>query len=95
MILLDECLSPHVPMPQRDHIRLNWQPPYLALERARSVAWTCWCRATVYELYEGAGRAFLRRTLQLDDGHQVHETSIWSISKARATWMALLSGGVR
>ncbi|MFB9681529.1 hypothetical protein [Streptosporangium vulgare] len=95
MILLDECLSPHVVMPQRDHIRLDWREPYPTLERARSVAWTCWCRATIYELYEGGGRAFVRRTLQLDDGHQVHETSTWTISEARAIWMALLSGKAR
>lgn len=95
MILLDECLSPHVVMPQRDHIRLDWRKPYPTLERARPVAWTCWCRATVYELCEGGGRAFVRRTLQLDDGHQVYETSTWSISEARAIWAALLSGSAR
>lgn len=95
MILLDECLSPHVVMPQRDHIRLDWREPYPTLERARSVAWTCWCRATVYELCEGGGRGFVRRTLQLDDGHQVYETSTWPISEARAIWTALLSGRAR
>ncbi|MEU8040264.1 hypothetical protein [Streptosporangium sp. NPDC049078] len=95
MTLLDECLSPHVAMPQRDHIRLDWQQPYPALERARSVAWTCWCRATVYELYEGAGRAFVRRTIQLDSGHQVQETFSWPINEARAIWTALLSGRAR
>ncbi|MFF5112192.1 hypothetical protein [Streptosporangium sp. NPDC000509] len=95
MILLDECLSPHVAMPQGGHLRLDWQQPYPALERARSVAWTCWCRATVYELYEGAGRAFVRRTIQLDSGHQVQETFSWPINEARAIWTALLSGRAR
>ena len=33
VILLDECLSPHVAMPQRDHLRLDWREPYPALER--------------------------------------------------------------
>ncbi|MFF3444013.1 hypothetical protein [Streptosporangium sp. NPDC002721] len=95
MILLDECLSPHVVMPQRDHIRLDWREPYPTLERARSVAWTCWCRATVYELCEGAGQAFIRRTIQLDNGHQVRETLPWPINEARAIWTALLSGKAR
>ncbi|WP_371780283.1 hypothetical protein [Streptosporangium subroseum] len=55
MILFDECVSPHVLMAQRDHERLEWRKPYPVLTRARSVAWTCFCRATVYELYERAG----------------------------------------
>ncbi|MDP9840961.1 hypothetical protein J2853_000172 [Streptosporangium lutulentum] len=95
MILLDECLSPHVVMPQRDHIRLDWREPYPTLERARSVAWTCWCRATVYELCEGGGRAFVRRTIQLDSGHRIQETLPRPINEARVIWTALLSGSAR
>ncbi|MEV4248879.1 hypothetical protein AB0J63_36385 [Streptosporangium canum] len=59
------------------------------------MAWTCFCRATVYELYEGAGRAFIRRTVQLDGGHEVHETAVRLIHEARAIWMGLLSGRAR
>ncbi|MEV6862720.1 hypothetical protein AB0M44_17195 [Streptosporangium subroseum] len=90
-------MSPHVAMVQRDHVRLKWRQlyPEPVLKRARSTIWTCLCRATVYELYEGGGRAFLRRTVQLDRKHEVHETSIYSISEARAIWMGLLSGRVR
>ncbi len=95
MILSDECLSPHVVLAQRDHLRLEWRRPYPALERVRPVAWTCFCRATVYELCEGGGRAFIRRIVQLDDGHEVHETSVYSIHEARAIWTALLSGRAR
>ncbi|SFI85801.1 hypothetical protein SAMN05216275_105200 [Streptosporangium canum] len=95
MTVLEECLSPHVAMLQRDHVRLEWCAPYPVLERARSVAWTCFCRATVYELYEGAGRAFVRRTVQLDGGHEIHETAIRSIHETRAIWTGLLSGRAR
>ncbi|MEV4525904.1 hypothetical protein [Streptosporangium sp. NPDC049304] len=96
MITLDECVSPHVVMAQRDHVRLDWRMPYSALERVRSVAWTCFCRATVYELYEGGGQAFIRRTVQLEaQPDEVHETSTWPIYNARATWTALLSGRAR
>ncbi|MDP9864899.1 MULTISPECIES: hypothetical protein [Streptosporangium] len=95
MIALDECVSPHVAMLQRVHVRLVWQRPYPSLERARPVAWTCWCRATVYELCAGGGRAFLRRTVQLDRGPDIHETSLMPLSEARATWTALLSGSAR
>lgn len=95
MTTSDECLSPHLTMAQRDHHRLDWRQPYLALERVRPVTWTCFCRATVYELYEGGGRAFLRRTVQLDDSPETRETPLIPISKARAIWTALLSGRAR
>lgn len=97
MIALEECVSPHVAMLQRDHVRLVWRSPCRAvvLERVRPVAWTCWCRATVYELCVGGGRAFLRRTVQLDGKHEIHETSCMPISEARVTWTALLSGRTR
>lgn len=95
MTLLGECLSPHVATPQRDHIRLDWRRPYPALTRTRSVAWTCECRVMIYELCEGGGRVFLRRTVQLDGGPQVHETPAWPISEARVVWTALLSGRAR
>ncbi|MGV9776620.1 hypothetical protein [Streptosporangium sp. NPDC003464] len=95
MTVLDECLSPHVAMLQRDHVRLEWRTPYPVLERARAVAWTCFCRATVYELYEGGGRAFIRRTVQLDGKPEVHETSVRPINETRAIWTGLLSGRAR
>ncbi|MFB9961484.1 hypothetical protein [Sinosporangium siamense] len=41
MIALDGCLSPHVPLPQREHVRLVWRLPNSALERVRPVTWTC------------------------------------------------------
>ncbi|MFF0309383.1 hypothetical protein ACFYSC_18310 [Streptosporangium sp. NPDC004379] len=95
MLPLQECLSPHVAMAQRDHVRLDWREPYQTLERVRSTRWTCACRATVYELCEGGGRAFIRRTLQLDDGYKIHETHRWSIAEARAVWTDILSGHAR
>lgn len=82
-------------MAQHDHTRLEWRRPYLVLERVRSVTWTCFCRATVYELCEGGGRAFIRRTVQLDGGHEIYESSVCSIHEARAIWTALLSGRAR
>ncbi|MET8049447.1 hypothetical protein ABZU75_17800 [Streptosporangium sp. NPDC005286] len=94
-MVLETCVSPHLGMAQRDHVRLDWHKPHHTLERVRPVAWTCVCRATVYELCEGGGRAFIRRTTQLDSGHQVDESHRWSIAEARATWTALLSGKAR
>jgi hypothetical protein len=93
--VLDGCLSPHVAMVQRDHVRLEWRTPYPVLARARVVAWTCFCRAMVYELCESAGQAFIRRTVQLDREYEVHETSIRPINETRAIWTGLLSGRAR
>ncbi|MFF5206352.1 hypothetical protein [Streptosporangium sp. NPDC000396] len=96
MTRLDEqCVSPHVGMAQHGHLRLDWRKPYRTPERVRPVAWTCACRATVYELCQGGGRAFLRRTVQLDGGHLVNETPRWPINEARVIWMALLAGRAR
>ncbi|GAA4183333.1 hypothetical protein GCM10022252_10600 [Streptosporangium oxazolinicum] len=92
---VETCVSPHLGMAQRDHTRLDWHKPDQVLERARPVAWTCGCRATVYELLQGGGQGFIRRTLQLDGGHRVEESHCWSIATTRATWMALLSGHAR
>lgn len=89
----EECVSPrHVSTLQRDHARLEWRTPDDILERARPEAWTCACRATFYELHVSAGRGFIRRILQHEDGPRIHETRLWRISEARAVWSALLAG---
>ncbi|MBB5778137.1 hypothetical protein HD596_004893 [Nonomuraea jabiensis] len=89
------CLSPHVPMARRGHVRLTWLEPHGALDRVRVVAWTCTCRAVFYELCEGGGQTLIRRTLQTEAGDVVHETYQGSIIEARAVWTALLSGQAR
>lgn len=95
MIALDECVSPHVAMAQRNHVRLDWRVPYRTVERVRPTSWTCHCRATVYELCEGGGQGFIRRTVQLVGGHEVHETPRWPVGEVGVIWTALLSGRAR
>ncbi|GGK77868.1 hypothetical protein Ppa06_41940 [Planomonospora parontospora subsp. parontospora] len=80
IVLEDKCFSPHVAMAQRDHIRLDWRMPYRTVERVRPVAWTCICRATVYELCQGGGQAFIRRTVQLDGAPEARETPRWLVN---------------
>ena len=46
----DECLSPHWEMRQKDHLELVWHKPFEGAGRVRALAWTCDCRAIVYEL---------------------------------------------
>lgn len=96
-ILSDECvgISPHVVMAQRDHARLEWRKPNGALGRAHPEAWTCVCRATIYELHVGAGQGFIRRTIRRDGNHQVHDSRVWGVTEARAVWSALLAGRAR
>ncbi|MFF0306679.1 hypothetical protein ACFYSC_04585 [Streptosporangium sp. NPDC004379] len=69
-----------------------WRAPYRSLVRVRPVAWTCPCRATVYELCLGGGRAFLRRAVQLTGAPHVQETAPKTIIEAQAVWTAVLSG---
>jgi hypothetical protein len=92
---LDQCISPHVALAERRHVRLEWHASSLRIHRTRSLAWTCDCRATVYELCAGGGQAFIRRTVQLDDGHQIHEIAPSSTKDAWELWTALLTGAAR
>ncbi|MDP9847735.1 hypothetical protein [Streptosporangium lutulentum] len=65
------------------------------MTRLRVIIWTCCCRATLYELCQTGGQAFIRRTLQLDGDRQVHETYRRLIRQAEEVWRALLSGEAR
>jgi hypothetical protein len=94
-IALGQCVSRHVSTPRKDHVRLEWELPCGTLERLRPLAWTCACRATVYELCSSGSRGLLRRTIQLDGGPKVHETRPMSINDAWSLWADLLDGAVR
>lgn len=95
MIMDEECLSPHVAAPQKNCMRLCWHPPFKGVDRVRVLFWTCSCRAVVYELCQAGGQTFIRRTLQREDGPEVHETYRWSLTEARKVWSGLLSGHIR
>ncbi len=91
---LKRCLSPHVPLAQLGHERLTWLEPRTG-ERVRVKAWTCDCRATVYELCTAGGQGFIRRTLQREGSPEVHETHRWTIPQTYEMWAAVLSGMAR
>ncbi|GAA4187316.1 hypothetical protein GCM10022252_20620 [Streptosporangium oxazolinicum] len=95
MIELTGCLSPHVPTPQKGHTRLVWLTPDRGTARLRVITWTCYCRATLYELCQAGGQGFIRRTLQLEGSPAIHETYRWPIRQASDIWRALLSGEAR
>lgn len=60
-----------------------------------ALAWTCPCKATVYELCSSGARGLIRRTVQHSAGHVVHETRVMSINDAWTLWAALLNGAAR
>ncbi|GIH47421.1 hypothetical protein SAMN05421833_11780 [Microbispora rosea] len=91
----DECLSPHWEMRQKDHVKLVWHKPFEGVERVRALAWTCDCRAVVYELLQAGGQAFIRKTTQTEPTPKVKETHRWPIEEARRVWHALLLGEMR
>ncbi|MEV8631535.1 hypothetical protein AB0395_07740 [Streptosporangium sp. NPDC051023] len=78
-----------------DAARLDWRTPYRTLERVRPLEWTCACRATVYELCEGGGQAFIRRTVHSGEVCETHETPHSSLSEIRVAWAELLAGRAR
>ncbi len=91
----NECLSPHWAHPRKDHVKLVWHEPFEGVTRVRALAWTCDCRAVVYELLQAGGRAFIRKTIQAEPTPKVEETHRWSIEEARRVWLALLCGEMR
>jgi hypothetical protein len=93
--VLGECLSPHVSVMRRDCGRLRWYAVNSGRFRVRVVVWTCPCRATVYELCEAGGRAFIRRTVQAEPVATACETAWEPPWEAWENWAALLSGRVR
>ncbi len=95
MEIFTGCMSPHVAPLQRDHMRLVWHSPLRGEQRVRVIAWTCDCRATVYELCHAGGVGYVRRTVQLEGAPEVHETYRWSFREADGVWTALLGGQVR
>ncbi|WP_343950083.1 hypothetical protein [Nonomuraea longicatena] len=74
---------------------MEWHAVRSGRHRVRVVAWTCSCRATVYELCVSGGRAFIRRTVQAEPVAVISETA-WGVPReAWEIWAALLAGGVR
>lgn len=90
-----ECLSPHVAMIQNGCARLSWHSPFPGVERVRVLAWTCSCKAMVYELCQAGGRTFIRRVLQREGQPEIRETYRWSPNEAQQVWSNLLSGHLR
>lgn len=92
---LDECLSPHWETRHKDHVKLVWHESFEGVRRARALAWTCDCRAVVYELLQAGGQAFIRKTTQTEPTPEIEETHRWPMEEARRVWHALLLGEMR
>ncbi|WP_285590739.1 hypothetical protein [Herbidospora sp. NBRC 101105] len=88
-------MSPHYAVAQKDHMRLEWYAPTAGADRVRAMAWTCDCRATIYELLHAGGRAFIRKTIQSEPKPKIAETYRWPVKDAKAVWDRLLRGEAR
>lgn len=88
---MTDCLSPHVPVRQSNHTKLAWFPS-TGGDRVRVLAWTCECRAVIYELCESGGRTYVRRTVQEEKGPKISETHRMQASEGRAVWTTILTG---
>lgn len=94
VITLTECFSPHAAPVQEQYVRIRWRAAANSEERVRVIAWTCDCRATVYELCHAGGQAHLRRTCRRAQA-VIHESYRWTFNEADELWAALLRGEAR
>ena len=90
MEIIMDCVSPHVATPKQGAYRLDWLPPWSS-KRVRVIAWTCYCRDTIYELCYASSRAFIRRTTT-QTRTEVHETYPLALHEAGAIWVSLITG---
>lgn len=75
---------------RRSDGRVMWGHPKQLLRQIRPVIWTCLHRATNHEPREKGDR-----TIQLGGVGQVRKAYRQLVIKARAIWVALLSGRTR
>ncbi|GII76295.1 hypothetical protein Sru01_12770 [Sphaerisporangium rufum] len=67
-----------------------WHPPMRLEARPRILRWTCECRARVYYLVVGGGRAHVRRTDRQTGA--AHETARMRYAEAERLWHEILLG---
>lgn len=87
------CIAPHVAPLQATHERLTWLNPRDD-DRYRLVAWTCDCRAVVYELRSSGGAFFVHRIVQ-GRPRTITETGRTRAAEAHKLWLAILLGQAR
>ncbi|MEU7986694.1 hypothetical protein AB0B56_17680 [Streptosporangium canum] len=78
---------------QATHERLAWLEPR-SDDRYRLIAWTCDCRAVVYELRSSGGIFFVQRIVQ-GRPRTITETSRTRAAEAHKLWLAILLGQAR
>ncbi|RBQ16931.1 hypothetical protein DP939_28150 [Spongiactinospora rosea] len=88
------CLAPHPRHPQPGYTPLTWTPPRTDT-RHRTLAWTCDCQETVYELRASGGLLYITRTRTLPISTDVSETHRLPTREGWDTWHALLAGHAR
>ncbi|MBW8485115.1 hypothetical protein [Actinomadura parmotrematis] len=97
-----EFHGPHVAMRRAGFEVVEWRvigepdaPVLGPAERLRTLAHTCECRATLYELCSLGGHYFIRRTVRGPSGNEVAESPRIRHGKAVDLWFRLLRGVAR
>ncbi len=93
--MLMEYHGIHVAPLQAKHERLDWRMPAARAARVRVRLHTCECKATLYELCQGGGLMFVRRTVRRSDGPVVHETEWLRTALMERLWQRILLGEAR
>ncbi|MFC4586753.1 hypothetical protein [Sphaerisporangium corydalis] len=85
--------GPHVPRPLEGCERIVWHPPMHLESRPRVLRWTCECRARVYYLVVGGGRAHIRCADRQREGER--ETTRMRYTQVENLWLKILLGQAR
>ncbi|WP_433249334.1 hypothetical protein ACQPYK_02200 [Streptosporangium sp. CA-135522] len=84
----------HVAPLQKEHELVAWRTAIPRADRIRIREHTCDCRTISYELCQGGGLMFVRRTYR-SGGVVVHESDWLRTGEAEPLWRLLLLGQAR
>ncbi|MBG0819597.1 hypothetical protein HS048_02335 [Planomonospora sp. ID91781] len=90
----DRYHSLHVAPPQAGYESVAWWPAAPRADRIRIREHTCDCRTLSYELCQGGGLMFIRRTYR-SGGVLIEESDWMPTAQAEQLWKRLLLGEVR
>jgi hypothetical protein len=87
--------GPHPAPQQEQHERLVWRSPSRRTHRIRVVRHSCECEATIFELCQAGGLAFIRKSLRRTASTVVHETDWMPSKRASQLYERVLRGEAR
>jgi hypothetical protein len=82
-------------MVQRNHEKIRWYVPTRRGGRIKIRERTCECKATVYELCQVGGLAFVRRMIRDQENPLSHESGWLAYARVEKIWYQILTGQAR